>query len=166
MTDSLKAGKANACEIQPEMKLSLNQYIKKRNGVSMGSSGSLRNNLYRSLGARNFATFWNYWNPIFGYYLGKFIFKPLKRIFPVSVSLVLTFTFCGLVHDAVTTLVRGNISFFFTTWFLWMSLAVLLTRFLKHNFSTKNWLVRTLINLGIIGICLILTIYTVEEYNF
>ncbi len=144
------------------MKLSLNQYIKKRNGVSMGSPRSLRNNLYRSLGARNFSTFWNYWNPIFGYYLGKFIFKPLKRTFPVSVSLVLTFIFCGLIHDAVTTLVRGKISFFFTTWFLLMSLAVLLTRILKHNFSTQSWIVRALINVGIIGICLMFTVYIVE----
>ncbi|WP_189606134.1 acyltransferase [Salinimicrobium marinum] len=144
------------------MKLTLNQYIKKRNGVSMGSPGSLRNNLNRSLGAKNFSTFWNYWNPIFGYYLGKFIFKPLKITFPVSVSLVLTFIFCGLIHDAVTTLVRGNISFFFTTWFLLMSLAVLFTRILKHDFSPRSWMVRALINLGIIGTCLILTVYIIE----
>ncbi|MEJ8801366.1 MBOAT family O-acyltransferase [Pontibacter sp. H249] len=95
------------------MNLTLTQYVKKRNGVAIGGPKSLRNNLYRSLGAKNFSTFWNYWNPIFGYYLGKFIFKPLKRILPVSISLIFTFIFCGLIHDAVTIIVRGRISLFF-----------------------------------------------------
>lgn len=61
------------------MNITLTDYVRKRNGVSIGSPRSLINNLYRSLGAKNFSTFWNDWNPIFGYYLGKFIFKPLKK---------------------------------------------------------------------------------------
>lgn len=141
------------------MNMTLTAYIKKRNGVSIGDSKSLRNNLYRSIGAKNFSTFWNYWNPIFGYYLGKLIFKPLKKIFPVSLSLVFTFIVCGLIHDVVTTIVRGKMSLFFTTWFLLMSFAVLLTKILKHNFSNQIWITRALINLSIISICLIATIY-------
>jgi len=144
------------------MNITLSEYIKKRNGVAIGNSKSLRNNLYRSLGAKNFSTFWNYWNPIFGYYLGKFIFKPLKKTFSVSVSLIFTFIFCGLIHDAVTTILRGSISLFFTTWFLFMGLAVLLTKGLKHNFSKHMWITRALINIGILSICLLLTIYTLK----
>lgn len=139
--------------------MTLTAYIKKRNGVSIGDSKSLRNNLYRSIGAKNFSTFWNYWNPIFGYYLGKLIFKPLKKIFPVSLSLVFTFIVCGLIHDVVTTIVRRKMSLFFTTWFLLISFAVLLTKILKHNFSNQIWITRALINLSIISICLIATIY-------
>lgn len=141
------------------MNMTLTAYIKKRNGVSIGDSKSLRNNLYRSIGAKNFSTFWNYWNPIFGYYLGKLIFKPLKKIFPVSLSLVFTFIVCGLIHDVVTTIVRRKMSLFFTTWFLLISFAVLLTKILKHNFSNQIWITRALINLSIISICLIATIY-------
>lgn len=141
------------------MKMSLTQYIKKRNGVSVGNSRSLRNNLYRSLGSKNFSTFWNYWNPIFGYYLGKLIFKPLKNIFPVQIALLFTFIFCGLVHDAVTTIFRGKLSFFFSIWFLFMGLAVIITRILKHNFSNQSWIARAVINLSIISACLLLTIY-------
>lgn len=144
--------------------MDLNQYIKKRNGVSIGSAGSLRNNLFRALGAKNFSTFWNYWNPIFGYYLGKFIFKPLKKTLPASISLVFTFVFCGLVHDSVTMIVRGKISMFFTIWFLFMSFAVLITRFLKHNFSKQFWIIRALINLTIIGICLVMTLNVVRGF--
>lgn len=141
------------------MNMTLTDYIKKRNGVSIGSPKSLRNNLYRSLGSKNFSTFWNYWNPIFGYYLGKFIFKPIKKIFPVALALLFTFIICGLIHDSVTTIFRAKISFFFTIWFLFMGLAVLITRSLKHNFSRQVWIVRAFINLSIISACLVLTIY-------
>ena len=139
--------------------MTLTEYIKKRNGVSIGSSISLRNNLYRSLGAKNFSAFWNFWNPIFGYYLGKYIFKPLKRIFPVEIALVFTFIFSGLIHDGVTTIFRGKISLFFTFWFSIMALAVLITKYLKHNFKKRGWIFRALANLSIIGLCLLITIY-------
>jgi hypothetical protein len=51
--------------------MTLGEYIKKRNGVAIGHPQSLKNNLSRSLGAKNFSSFWHHWNPIFGYYLGK-----------------------------------------------------------------------------------------------
>ena len=59
-------------------RMNLSEHVKKRNGVPVGHSNSVRNNLYRSLGAKNFSAFWNFWNPIFGYYLGVKVFKPLK----------------------------------------------------------------------------------------
>ncbi|NHN24486.1 acyltransferase [Flavobacterium jejuense] len=139
------------------MNITLSQYIIKRNGVPIGSSKSLRNNLYRSLGAKNFSTFWKYWNPIFGYYLGKFIFKPLKKSFSVSISLIFTFVFCGFIHDIVTTIVRGKTNFFFTTWFFIMSLIVLLSKMLKHDFSKQNWIIRACINLLLISGSFVLT---------
>ena len=125
----------------------------------MGSSKSLRNNLYRSFGAKNFSTFWNYWNPIFGYYLGKYIFKPLKKKLPVAVALLLTFIFSGLIHDTVTTIYRGKISLFFTIWFSFMGVAVLITRYLKHNFNRQKWIYRASVNLSIIWLCFLITFY-------
>jgi D-alanyl-lipoteichoic acid acyltransferase DltB (MBOAT superfamily) len=141
------------------MKITLAEYIKRRNGVAIGSPRSLRNNLYRSLGSKNFATFWNYWNPIFGFFLGKFIFKPLKKILPVAMALLITFLFCGILHDTVTSMARGKISFFFTIWFIIMGIAVLATKVFNHDFSKHRWLVRAIINLSIIGVCLFFTIY-------
>lgn len=139
--------------------MNLGDYIKKRNGVPIGSSKSLSNNLYRSLGAKNFSTFWNYWNPIFGYYLGRFIFKPLKRIFPVAIALLLTFVFCGLLHDLITMLVWGKTSGFFTIWFLAMGFAVLLTDLFQLNFSRQLWIIRALANFSIISICFLLSLF-------
>lgn len=145
--------------------MTLTDYIKKRNGVPIGSPKSLRNNLYRSLGARNFSTFWKYWNPIFGYYLGKYVFKFLKKILPAALALLFTFIFCGMIHDTVTTIFRGKISLFFSVWFFFMGLAVLITKSLETNFSEQIWITRAVINLSIIGFCMVLTIYTTESFR-
>lgn len=118
--------------------MNLSQYIKRRNGVPLGHPDSLRNNLLKSFGAKNFSTFWNYWNPIFGYYLGTIIFKPLKRIFPSEFSLLLTFVFCGFIHDLVTTIVRQKISLFFSVWFLLMAVSVIVTKQINYNLSDRK----------------------------
>jgi hypothetical protein len=146
--------------------MTLSEYVKKRNGVPIGDSNSLRKNLYRSLGAKNFATFWNYWNPIFGYYLGKKVFKPLKKIIPISLSLVLTFIFCGLIHDFVITIIRGKISFFFSVWFFLMAICVVLSKYFHYNLSKRVWIFRASANLFIISFCLLSTIYLNTNFKF
>ncbi|MNK50659.1 hypothetical protein D3C87_695400 [compost metagenome] len=139
--------------------MNLGDYVKKKNGVPIGHSKSLGNNLYRSLGAKNFATFWTFWNPIFGYYLGTKIFKPLKKVFPIGIALILTFIFCGLIHDLVTTLIRGKLSLFFAVWFLLMGISVAVSKKITYDLSNQKWILRVLANISIITFCLIGTIY-------
>lgn len=146
--------------------MNLSEYIKRRNGVPLGHPHSLRNNLYKSLGAKNFSAFWSFWNPIFGYYLGTKIFKPLKRIFPLSFSLILTFVFCGFIHDMVTTLVRQKISLFFSVWFLLMAIFVIISKQTRYDLSNHRWFLRALTNLFIIGICFFLTKYFNMLFSF
>ncbi len=146
--------------------MTLSEYVKKINGVPIGNSNSLRNNLYKSLGAKNFSTFWNFWNPIFGYYLGLKIFKPLKKILPNAFAIIFTFIFCGLIHDLVTTFLRGKVSLFFTVWFLIMALGVVISKRVNYNQANKNWTIRAFTNLSIITICLLLTLYLNEMLNF
>lgn len=146
--------------------MKLSEYVKKKNGVPFGHANSLRNNLERSLGANNFSKFWNFWNPIFGYYLGTKIFRPLKKIFPTGLSLVFTFVFCGLIHDSVTTIIRREISLFFTVWFLIMGICVVISKQTNYNLSNRKWFFRALINLSIINICFFLTKYLNTVFNF
>jgi hypothetical protein len=146
--------------------MNLSEYVKKKNGVPIGHSNSLRNNLQRSLGAKNFSSFWNFWNPIFGYYLGTKIFKPLKKVFPIWLSVIFTFIFCGLVHDLVTSILRGKISLFFTVWFLVIGFVVAISKQINYDLSHIKWIFRALVNLSIIGICLLLTIYLNTFFNF
>jgi hypothetical protein len=136
--------------------LNLSDYIKKRNGVPLGASNSLRNMLSRSLGAGKFSIFWRYWNPVWSYYLGKFIFKPLKKFLPPSVSLLITFAFCGFLHDAVIMLIRQEFALLLTPWFLLMGFVVILTDYAGIDYSKFTWVIRASINILIISGCLIL----------
>ncbi|MEJ8569382.1 hypothetical protein [Elongatibacter sediminis] len=134
--------------------LTMGEYVKRRNGVPAGAPGGLRNMLERSLGAKSFAVFWQYWNPIFGYALGRYVFAPLKRALPPAVALVITFVVCGAVHDLVTALVRGSPAFLFTPWFFFLGLGVVLARLTRMDLSRLPWGIRASVNLAYVASCL------------
>jgi hypothetical protein len=134
--------------------LNLSDYVKRRNGVPLGNSDSLRNMLIRSLGAGKFSVFWQYWNPIWGFYLGKYIFKPLKRIFPQALSLIITFFVCGFIHDLAIMLLKWKFTLLLTPWFLFMGFSVILSDYAKIEYLKFPWIVRATINLIIILCCL------------
>ena len=127
--------------------MTLSQYVEKRNGVPLGDSNSLRNMLYRSFGAGSFGEFWQYWNPIWGYGLGKYIYAPLQHILPAAVALIMTFIISGGIHDLVTMLVSRSITFFFTPWFFLLGIGVVVGRAIKMDISKQPWLLRMVINL-------------------
>jgi D-alanyl-lipoteichoic acid acyltransferase DltB (MBOAT superfamily) len=138
--------------------LTLSQYIRRRNGVPAGARGSLQNMLYRSLGASTFAGFWRHWNPVFGYALGRYVFAPLKRAVPSPIALVATFVVCGATHDLVTMAVRGAPAFFFTPWFFFLGVGVLLGQAADLDLSDKPWPVRAASNLTYTLACLAITL--------
>lgn len=82
--------------------LTLWQYVRLRNGVPPGDAKSLRNMLHRALGAASFAGFWQHWNPIWGYGLGKFVYSPLRRTSPPAAAFIMTFIVSGAIHDLAT----------------------------------------------------------------
>jgi len=55
----------------------------------------------RAFGASDFTRFWRHWNPFVGYFLAYFCFAPLRRFAPRALSLIVTFTLNGLLHDLV-----------------------------------------------------------------
>ena len=134
--------------------LNLSDYVKRRNGVPLGDSDSLRNMLSRSLGAGTFSIFWQYWNPIWGYYLGKYIFKPLKTIFHPALSILITFVVCGFIHDLAIMLLKWKFTLLLTPWFLFMGLCVIFVNYLKIDYSKFPWMARAAINIAIISGCL------------
>lgn len=114
--------------------------------------------LERSLGARSFAVFWQYWNPVFGYTLGRYVYLPLKRFLPPFLALIATFVVCGAFHDLVTTLVRGSLAFLFTPWFFFLGIGVVLGRLLRMDLSGYPWAVRAGANLAYVVSCLLLAL--------
>lgn len=133
--------------------ISLSAYVKKRNGVSLGASGSLRYMLKNSLGAGTFADFWRYWNPVWGYYLAKFVMRPLSRALPSSVATMLTFSVSGFLHDVAVMLIKLQPSFVLTLWFSVMGSAVVLTSYAQLSYRHVIWPIRALANLSIVASC-------------
>jgi len=113
--------------------------------------------LYRSLGAGTFAGFWRYWNPVWGYYLGRYIHAPLKRWLPPTMSLVVTFVVSGAVHDAAASAGTRRMVFILTPWFFLMGLGVVIGQAMQLNYSHFAWPVRAFINISYIGVCLALS---------
>lgn len=113
--------------------------------------------LKRSLGAGSFASFWRYWNPIWGYYLSRLVMKPLVRFLPTWLAIILTFVASGAVHDLAVTLVRGQPTFFITPWFALMGGAVVITERLGVTYAPFPWAVRATMNAFLIAACFWLT---------
>lgn len=148
----------NKAQTNTRRQMTMNDYVQYRNGVPLGATGSLQNMLVRSLGAGTFAKFWQYWNPIWGYVLGRYIYAPLNRFLPAAVALILTFLISGAIHDLATMLVRGAPAFFFTPWFFLMGVVVVFGRLLKLDYSNQAFQLRVAINVTFILVCLIITI--------
>jgi len=139
-------------------RLTLSEYVRRRNGVPLGASGSLQNMMRRSFGARSFAGFWQYWNPIFGYCLGRFVFAPLKTVFPPYISLILTFVVTGIVHDIVTMAVRQDVAFLFTPWFFFLGIGVVLGKLSGMDIAARSWKVKATVHSIYLAVCLALAI--------
>ena len=148
----------NTIQTNIRKQMSLTDYVQYRTGVPLGASGSLQNMLVRSLGAGTFAKFWQYWNPIWGYELGRYVYAPLNQFLPASVSLILTFLISGGIHDLVTMLVSGAPAFLFAPWFFLMGIVVVFGRLLKLDYSNQAFRVRVAINVTFILVCLMIAI--------
>ena len=131
-------------------KLTLASYVKLRNGVPLGAAGSMRSMLTRSFGAANFGTFWQYWNPIWGYYLAKYIYHPCRKWLPRSFAIIVTFAVSGALHDVAASLAAGRIISFFTLWFMLMGMVVVVTQAFSISLQQYHFVFRALCNAAII----------------
>lgn len=83
------------------MKIPLNQYISTRFGGIEGEFPRFLYMLKKSFTTSTFRKIWTYWNPIYGYILGFYVYKPLKNWFPAIVAETLTFMINGIFYDIV-----------------------------------------------------------------
>ncbi|APD94050.1 acyltransferase [Alteromonas mediterranea] len=144
--------------------LSLAQYVKKRNGVPLGASGSMTNMLSRALGASSFWGVWQYWNPIWGYYLSRNIMRPLASFLPVSLAILVTFLVSGALHDIAVSIIKWKIVLFFTPWFGLMGLVVIVSKAVGISYGQVSWPVRALTNASFIFVSLGITYFLETLY--
>jgi MBOAT, membrane-bound O-acyltransferase family len=80
-------------------KLTLAQYLRFRLGTEGGKTAWF-NFFIRPFGASSFAQFWRLWNPVYGYFLYYYSYRPLARVMPRSGAMLSTFIACGFfLHD-------------------------------------------------------------------
>jgi len=112
----------------------------------------------RSLGARSFAVFWQYWNPVFGYGLARYVNAPLRQVLPSAVAVILTFVVCGGLHDLVASSIRRSPTFPFSTWFLFLGVGVVAGRAVGMDLADRSWVTRAGVNIAYLVVCLVVSI--------
>jgi D-alanyl-lipoteichoic acid acyltransferase DltB (MBOAT superfamily) len=125
--------------------------VERRNGIPLGSPGSLSEMLRRSFGADTLGGFWRHWNPIWGYYLGRYVNAPLRKVMPSGLAVVLTFIVSGLIHDIAISLVAGSPTLLFVPWFALIGSMVVIGRRFGLRYPFRAWSVRASINAGFVG---------------
>lgn len=154
---------ANNPQARQRQALTLRQYVQLRNGVPPGDSKSLRNMLHRSLSATSFAAFWQYWNPIWGYGLGKYVYAPAPVLQPAA-AFILTFIVSGILHDLATMALSRAFAFLFTPWFFLLGVVAALGRAFGMDLGQRPFWQRASVNLAYLITCLILTLVAKKEF--
>lgn len=143
----------------PAPSMTLGEYVMHRTGTPLGSAGSMRAMLTRSLGARSFAAFWQHWNPVWGWALARFVHAPARRSLPEAVAVLATFLVSGLLHDAAAFLFVRAPTFVVTPWFVLLGVGVLVSRATGMDLSGRPgwWRAATHLTyiLGCLGVTLI-----------
>lgn len=133
--------------------MTLSEYVIKRNGVPLGAKGSLLKNLQNAFGAESNAAFWKFWNPVWGYYLAKYIYLPLKQVVPASLAALLTFVASGAIHDFAVGVFGFGWQHFLTRWFFVMGIFFWASKRLNINYGGFSFPVRVVINVASLGFC-------------
>ena len=126
--------------------VSLSEYVRKRNGVPLGASGALKCMFVRAFGASSFPRFWNYWNPIWNYFLTRDVLRPVSRVAPMWVAVLVTFVVSGALHDLAISLVKLEFYTFFTPWFALMGTQVILSKKYAIEYQRHRFITRVLFN--------------------
>ena len=133
-------------------------YVRLRLGNAVGAGALLGEMFVRSFTAQTLQDFWRYWNPVYGYFLLKYIYGPMRRILPSSLSAILTFAFSGLfLHDIVggwfvTSLAQGILRPpMVTMWFVLLAITMLLGESMGLRFSRISFVGRVGIHSGVLA---------------
>jgi hypothetical protein len=104
----------------------------------------------RPFAAPTFAGFWRTFNPLYGYYLYYWCYRPLSRSLPRPVAELLTFAVSGFfLHDVPLWLVRRQATLpWLTMWFVLAGAVAIIAEGFHVNLSRLPFSGRIAMNLA------------------
>ena len=106
----------------------------------------LRRMFSRSFGAKSFTDFWRYWNPVYHYFLSYWVYRPLRKLVPRPIAVVLSFVFCGFFFHDLILLPFTHIPII-TIWFLLLGVGVIISETLHMDLSNQSQSLRITVNI-------------------
>jgi len=111
------------------------------------------NALVRPLAAPSFTEFWRTWNPVWGYYLSVWCYRPARRVLPHAAAVMVTFTASGLVHNLLAVVLSHRLNPFVTVWFMLYGAITVASEALHLDLSRLPPPVRMIVNLAYLVGC-------------
>ena len=142
--------------------LSFTQYLRFRLGPAGGRKAWF-NFFIRPFGAASFAQFWRLWNPVYGYFLYYFSYRPLARVIPRPAAMMVTFAACGfLLHDVPAWVVtRRVLPPGATIVFFFFGLGAVISEAAHMDLSRWPVAARAAVNLAYLALCVVLMLLIV-----
>ncbi len=93
----------------PRRSVTFREYLRRRLGPTGGRTAWF-NFFIRPFSASSFAQFWRLWNPVYGYFLFYYSYRPLTHVMPRTLAKLTTFFVCGLLlHDVPAWLLTRRV---------------------------------------------------------
>jgi hypothetical protein len=146
----------------------LRRYLEYRLG-RQGGRKAWFNFFLKPFGAVSFAEFWRLWNPLYGYFLYYDVYRPLSRVLPRAVTVLLTFVLCGfLLHDVPAWIVvRRVLPPGATITFVLFGLGVIISEALHMDLSRWPAIARVALNFAYLAGCvfvMLVIVRTIVQY--
>ena len=124
--------------------------------LGRGARARWFNFFVRPFGARSFAEFWRLWNPVYGYFLAYFLYRPATRALPRPVAVMITFVFCGfLLHDVPAWIItRRILPPGATIAFMLFGLGVVVSEAVRMDLSRWPVAARAVANVTYLAVCI------------
>lgn len=134
--------------------LTFAQYLRFRLGTASGRTVWF-NFFIKPFGASSFAGFRRQWNPVYGYFLYYYSYRPLSRVMPRVPAMLITFVACGLVlHDLPAWLLtRRLLAPGATIAFSLFGIGAVLSEVFHMDLSRQPFLVRAGVNVLYLAGC-------------
>ena len=118
----------------------------RRMGNPTGPWDGLRSMFALSFGAKSFAGFWRYWNPVYHYFLSYWVYRPVRAVAPRPIAVLVSFAFCAFFFHDLPLLPFTHMPLI-TIWFLFLAAGVIIGQALHMDLSAQPHSLRVMVNL-------------------